>query len=290
MPPPTSRSGCVMSGVMMSIQADHQRGASGDLARLVVDIGGAIDRGAARREVGGRGQVEDLTLRQHRIERVARLLQQTVRLMADLNAGEHLLMADATARIAIDDLDQFADGVHTITHHMRGHPLGYRHHFAVDHQHAEVVALQERLDDHRARELAGDLVTPAHLLRAHQADRDAAPVAHIERLGDQRVAQFFGGGDGLIGAAHHDVSRHWNAHIAQQFDRQLLIAGRLHGDIAGFAADRGADALLILAPAQLHQAVCIEPNGGDIAATGLIDDRGGGRAERHIHGPLDQRL
>ena len=73
-------------------------------------------------------------------------------------------MADAAARILVDAVDELRDRVLAVADHVPGRAAGRRHQLAVDHQQAVVVALEERLDDHRARVLARHVEAVRHLL------------------------------------------------------------------------------------------------------------------------------
>jgi isocitrate lyase len=72
--------------------------------------------------------------------------------------GQHLLVADAAARIAVHHLDQLRDDRCTIADHVAGRAPRRRDQLAVDHQQAVVVAGQVGFHDHRARMLARGLV------------------------------------------------------------------------------------------------------------------------------------
>ena len=59
-------------------------------------------------------------------------------------------MANAAARVFIDDIDKLLDGVFAISNHMAGHALGSGNQFAVDDQQAVIEALQKAFDDNTA--------------------------------------------------------------------------------------------------------------------------------------------
>ena len=60
------------------------------------------------------------------------------------------LVADATARIFVDDIDEFANRVLAVTYDVAGFALGGSDELAIDNEQAVVVALDVALDDHRA--------------------------------------------------------------------------------------------------------------------------------------------
>ena len=151
---------------------------------------------------------------------------------------------------------------------------------AVDDQQAVIVALEEALDDHRPRVLAGDGVAAAHVLVAGEADGDAAAMVAVVGLGDDRVADPPSGAQCLRLALHQFLARHRQSQCGQDLVGLFLVARQLDGDVRRAAGDRGLDALLVLAVAELHQRLVIEPHPGDVARLRGPDQRGGRRAER----------
>ena len=79
-----------------------------------------------------------------------------LRLRVEFEARQHFLVADAAARILIHDLDQLHDRVLAIAYDMTGRASSGGDQFPIDHQKTMVVALQKRLDDHRAGMFLGD--------------------------------------------------------------------------------------------------------------------------------------
>ncbi len=163
-----------MSGVRKSTPptsspiASH--GAHRHLAVVGVHDVGHVDRGAAGREVAGASAGRPSRPAAGTVVAgVALLLQQPLGLGVELEPGQHLLVADAAPRVAVDDRDQLLDRVAAVAHHVARHPLGHRDELAVDHQHPVVVAPDEALDDH----------APAVLLRLAEGRR--APAASSVR-------------------------------------------------------------------------------------------------------------
>ena len=94
------------------VEADRLDRPLGHDAVVVVDDVRLVDRGAAGREVARRAQVEDLARRGGRTSGVEpRRLEQALGLVVELQAGQHLLVADAAPGILVDDLDQLGDRV-----------------------------------------------------------------------------------------------------------------------------------------------------------------------------------
>ena len=72
------------------------------------------------------------------------------RLRVELEPRQHLLVADAAARILVHDLDELRDRVLAVADDVPGRAAGRGDQFAVDDEQAVVVAFEEGLDDHRA--------------------------------------------------------------------------------------------------------------------------------------------
>ena len=114
--------------------------------------------------------------------------QQPFRLMVKLESGQHLLVADAAAGIAVYLRDQLFDGLDPVADDMAGHSLGHGHQLAVDHQHAVVESGHELLDDDTAAMLPGLFEPHPDLVVPHQIQGNTATVVGIERLDHHRVA------------------------------------------------------------------------------------------------------
>ena len=70
-------------------------------------------------------------------------LEHFLRLCVELQARQHLFVADAAARILIHDLDQLRDRMPAIADDMTGRAPCGGDQFAVDHQQPMIVSLQE---------------------------------------------------------------------------------------------------------------------------------------------------
>ena len=90
------------------VEADGADGADRHLAVVGVDHVGDVDGRAAGRQVGGGAQEDDLARGRHRVLVVALLGQHALGLLVELEPGQHLLVADAAARVLVHDLDQLA--------------------------------------------------------------------------------------------------------------------------------------------------------------------------------------
>ena len=120
--------------------------------------------------------------------RQADALEHLPRLCIELQARQHLLVADAAARILVDDLDELRDGVLAVADDMARRAPGRGDQFAIDDQQAMIVALEESLDDDRARMLARDREALRDFFVGGEADRDAAAMVAVVGFGHDREA------------------------------------------------------------------------------------------------------
>src|SRR3546814_843655 len=123
----------------------------------------------------------------------------------------------------------------------------------VDHQQAVVVAGLEGFDDHRARVLARGVGGLADLVVAADVDGDAAAVVAVVGLEHHRAAELARGLERIRLAGDQHLPRHRQAERGEDLVGLSLVAGQLDGDVRRAAGDRGLDALLVLAVAELHQ-------------------------------------
>ena len=179
-----------------------------------------------------------------------------------------------------------------VADHVRGHPLGDRGEPAVDDQAAVVAAGDVGLHDHPAAAglLLGDRERLADVLGVLQVEADAAAVVAVERLDDDGVADPLGHRGRLVGGAHRLLLGHRQAGRTEQPGGEVLVGGHVDGDRAGGRGHGGADPLLVHALAELHQRVLVEPDPGDVAGDGLVEDRLRGGAERGALRAQDERL
>ena len=169
------------------------------------------------------------------------------------------------------------------------HALGGRDQLAVDDQQAVVEALRGssrpgRRGCARGRSTNAALTCSSSIRRM----RDAAAVIGVERLDHHRKADAPRGRGGLLGVVDHALLGHGQAEIAQQLDGLLLVGGELDRDVRRLAGDRGLDALLEAAVAELDQALAVEPQPGDVALLGRRHQRRRAGAQRLALGEADE--
>src|SRR5215207_229921 len=105
-----------------------------------MNLVGAIDRGAAGREVGGRSKDHPFTTRWDGIQGPGTSAQKLDRHIIYGYSSKNVVVTVAAAGITVGLLDQLVNAVLAVPHDVRRYPLGDRYHSPVYHQHAEVPA------------------------------------------------------------------------------------------------------------------------------------------------------
>jgi hypothetical protein len=271
-----------------NVEPDRAHRAHRHVAVVGMDDVGDVGGGAAGGQVGGGAQVDDLVLLRHGIRGVADALQHQLGLRVELQPRQHLLVADAAARILVHPFQQFGDGVAAVADHVPRRALGRGDQFAVDHQQAVVVAGLEGLDDHRARVLARGDEGLADLVVAADVDGDAAAVVAVVGFGHHRCAEPTRRTLCLLDALHEFLARHRQTERAEDLVGLFLVAGELDRDMRGASGDSRLDALLVLAVAELDQRLLVQPQPGDAALLGRPHQRRRRRPQRAALGVADE--
>ncbi len=105
------------------VQPHHHCRLTGDLHVVRMNFVGTVDRRAAGTHVSGQLELDESAFLGNVIEGPVVPLQHFHCLRVDRDPGQNLFMTDATPRIAVLDLDQFADRVFAIAGDVRGHAL-----------------------------------------------------------------------------------------------------------------------------------------------------------------------
>ena len=257
-----------------------------------MDLLGAVDADAAGAHVAGPLQEDARPGRRHVGHREALVRGVGDRLVVDADPGQHLLVADAAARIGIRDLDQLGQGVGAVPVDVGGDALRHRPQHPADHQAAVVVAGQEALDHDPAvaRLGARHRVAGAHRIGVGEVEDHAPAVVAVERLDRHRVVDPLRGRDRLVGVAHHLGARHRHAGPRQQLVGELLVRRDVDAQRAGVRGHGGPDPLLVDAVAELHQRRLVEADPGDVAQARLVEQRLGRGAERRPLGEPHELL
>ena len=138
------------------VEPDDLGGRLGDLDVVGMGLHRPVDRRPAGRHVAGQGELDPRAVGRDVIEAEALVADELLGCLVDLDPGQHLLVADATARVLVRDVDQLADGALAVAGHARRHALRDRRDLAADHQAAVVVAGDVGLDDDVARTALGE--------------------------------------------------------------------------------------------------------------------------------------
>ena len=182
------------------VEADDLRGQLGELDVVGVRLLGPVDADPAGAHVAGALEVDARAARRHVGQLEALLARVPDRLLVELDAGQHLLVADPSSWIGIGDLDQLRQRMLAVALDVCGNALRDGAQDAVDDQASIVVADQVRLHDHRAAPALGACGSEAgtHRLLVVEVEHDAAPVVAVERLDRHGHADVRGGGHGGI--------------------------------------------------------------------------------------------
>ena len=105
----------------------------------------------------------------------------------------------------------------------------------------------------------------ADLCLAVEINADSTSVVGVQWLDDNRVAHAIDRAHRIVLGGKHALFRHRQTHITQYAVGTFLIAGQRRGNGAGIAGNGRLDAFLIFAVAELHQAVIVQAQPGDVA-------------------------
>src|SRR5256712_2916464 len=272
------------------VEADRARRLFRDLDVVVVRLHGAVDRDAAGGHVGGGRQLDDGVPGRNLVEAEALPPDELFGGLIDLDAGQDLFMADATAWVTIGNIHELAHGVLAVADDVRRDPFRDRDHVTINDEHAIIIALYEALhyDNAAARLADGPLIAAPDLFLGPYIEADATSMVAVERLEDDRVADAGGDRGGLVGRADGFAFRHGQAGGGEQRGGQLLVPRNVDTQRRGAGGHGGADSLLVLALAELDKRLIVEPDVGDVAAGGLVENRLGRGAEGRLVGQQHQ--
>ena len=187
----------------------------------------------------------------------------------------------AAARVGVDlAVDQLLDGGFAVAADRDQVAAVGGDELAANDQQAVLDTLDRAFDEDAGAFLGGNRVGLAHRFRGHQVDEHATPVIAVGRFDDDRVADVFGGVDGIVGVIDFAAFGDRHADRGNQFLGQVLIARNGLGDGAGGVSLGRPDATHRGAVAELDQVAVVEQaDVRDLARFGGIDDGRGRRAE-----------
>jgi hypothetical protein len=245
-----------------------------------MDDVGDVGRGSAGRQVRRGAQVDDCARCRDRFRGQACFLKHLLRLAIELQARQHLLVADAAARILVHDLDQVDDVLDAVADHVTRRAARGRDEFAVYDQQAVVIAFEVRLDDHRPGLFLRDAESLHDFVFRRELDRNATAVIAVVRLGDHGVADAPRGAGCLAFGLHQFLLRHGQAQCREDLVGFFLVAREFDRDVRRAAGDGRLDALLVAAVSELHQRLVIQAQPGDVAGFGRTHERRRRRSQR----------
>ena len=206
-------------------------------------------------------------------------LHQARRLRVELEPRQHLLVADAAARVAVHDVDELFDRALAVADDVTGDALRDGDELAADDEHAVVEAGEECLDDDATRVFARFFERDFHIVVGLQVERHAAAVIGVERFDDDWPSEAVCGADGAVGRANDVLARDRQAEVVEDVIRLFLVGGDRDRDVARLARDRRLNALLVFAVTELNERGVVQTEPRDFALLGRADERACRRAE-----------
>src|SRR4029450_6931820 len=153
-----------------------------DILRVCFE--GAVNGDATGGHVAGQGQLDHFALMWNVVHAEPLSRNEVNGSLIDLDPGQHLLMAYATAGIGIGLRHQLTDRQHAVPNDVGRHPLGNGRDLAVDHQTSVVASRYIGLDDHQAIAglRLGDVEGLTYIRIIAQIEHDSAAVVAVEWL------------------------------------------------------------------------------------------------------------
>ncbi len=272
------------------VEADDPGGGLGDLDVVGVGLDRPVDRRPAGRHVAGQGELHPDAVGGHAVDLESLIPDERLCGFVEGDAGQHLLVADASPGVLVGGVDELADGVDPIPDDRSRDALGNGRDAAADDEDPVVVAADIRLDDDVTGAALAERPGKARsdgLLRT-EVEGDAPTVVAVERLDDAREPEALGRRDGLILGLDDLRTRHRQASRIEQPVGEALVGGDVDGDRRRLRRHGRPDALLVDALAELDEAVTVEADVRDVAADRLVDERLGRRAEGLPLGEADE--
>src|SRR5574343_1066985 len=193
------------------VKADRLRGGNGGGSQFGMDVVGDVGGGAAGGQGGVVAQHDADAAAGHGIGVVTLFGQAGQGDLIETELGQRGGVAVRAARVAVDDVDQLANGVRAVTDDQRRVAAGGGDQLVADDQQTPVVAGQEALGHDVVAEFDGDAVGLADLFFAGQVDRNALALVAVLRFDDDRQADFLGGGPGVVIVLDRAAVRDGNA-------------------------------------------------------------------------------
>ena len=249
-----------------------------------------IGSGAAGGKVGIVAQHDAGAARRDGVGVVALLGQAGQGNFIETDFGQRGRVAIGAAWVAIDDADQFANGVGAIANHQRRVAAGGGNQLVTDDQQAVVVAGQIFFDQDIVAVVDSNAIGVADLLLSGQVDRNTLALIAIARFDNNRQADFLCRSPGVVFIFHWTTQRHSNAGGVEQGFGQFLVLRNGFANGAGETGFSRLNALLLATPAKLDKAALRQAAIGDAAGHCCCHDGTGRGAEADIFIQLAQDL
>ncbi len=230
-----------------------------------MDVVRAVHGRATRGEVGGVREEHRAARLGDAVHAHARSREDPQGLRVEFDAGHDVLVPLTAPGVAVDLLDEFADGALAVADDVGGHALRDRDDLAAHDEDAVVAALVVLLHHHLPSVRAGLLEAPAHLFGRAEVQAHAAPVVAVERFGHDGPTHACGLTDGLVGVTDDRAARDGHAHVGEEAFREVLVARGERRDVRGEARDARAEAAPVASVPELDQAALVETGHGDAA-------------------------
>ena len=203
-----------------------------------------------------------------------------------VDLGQRAIVLVAATGVLIEFFDKLGNGPSAVADHDRGVTPHSRHQPVAHHQETVFGAAGVPLDQHAIALDQGNGEGRFDLLPGVQVGEDAPAVVAVERLDDDRKADFPGSRPGVGRPRDQSPLGHRHAGRSQQSLGQFLVLGDVFADDVGILGLGGEDSPLRGAVAQLDETSGVQPENGDVAGLRRPDDRAGARAEANPVGQV----
>ena len=186
-------------------------------------------------------------------------------------------MALAAPGIAVDLLDEFADGMNAVADHLGRVAARRGDEMISHHQQAEIIAGNIAFNHDLGADFGGGGIGRQHAFMGLDIDGNAFALIAVLGFDHHRAADFTCRRPGILGIRHGPPVGYRNPGCIEQFFGQFLVLGDGFGNGAGAVCLGGLDAALPAAPAELHHAARSHAPIRDAARhCGLNDGAGAG--------------
>ena len=269
------------------------RGRLGDLDVVRVRLDRPVDRGAAGRHVAGQRELDPRPCRQDVVEREALVADERLGRLVHLDPGQHLLVADPAARVAVGDVDQLRG---RCARRRRSPTPGRARRWPRPCRRSPGSGsrCRRRTSRRRRRPPGSGRRAPWNAARTASSERRSRwtprPWLPSSGLTTHGIAEPLGRRDRAFLGVDDLGARDRQPGRVEQPVGQALVRGDVDPDGRGQRGHRRPDPLLVDAVAELDERMPVEPDERDVAADRLVDERLGRRPEGLPLGEPDEPL